>query len=89
MSGDNQQSNRHNISHFLSTGDNKKVSYNKIDLGEQMKPDSLCVTCGSVVFGSMKALKDVPLNAVVLRAETPTARCLEVILMDGPSNSIF
>lgn len=39
-------------------------------------------TCGSVVFGETKALKDVPLNTVVLRADIPRARCLEVMLMD-------
>lgn len=47
------------------------------------------LTCGLVEFGAMKALKDVPLNMVVLRADIPKARCLEVMLTDGPSNSIF
>lgn len=37
----------------------------------------------------MKALKDVPLKEEALRADTPTARCREVRLMDGPSNSSF
>lgn len=46
-------------------------------------------TCGSEAFGAKKALKDVPLKAEVLKADTPTAKCLEVILTDGPSNSSF
>ncbi len=50
---------------------------------------SVTFTCGSLVFGATKALKDVPLNMVVLRVDMPKARCLEVMLMDGPSNSIF
>lgn len=37
----------------------------------------------------MEALKDVPLKVEALSADTPTARCLEVMLMDGPSNSSF
>lgn len=47
------------------------------------------VTCGSDLFGDMKALRVVSLNIVVLRARIPTARFLELIWMDGPSNWIF
>lgn len=47
------------------------------------------LTCGSVEFGGMKALNDVPLNMLMLLARIPSARFLEVILRDGPSNSIF
>jgi len=46
-------------------------------------------TFGSLEFGGMKALKDDPLNVVVLRARTPKARCLELMLMDGPTNWTF
>lgn len=46
-------------------------------------------TCGSVVFGGIKALKLVPLKVLALRAEMPTARFLDVMARDGPSNSIF
>lgn len=41
------------------------------------------------MFGTKKALKDVPLKEAVLKAATPTDRCLDVMLMDGPSNSSF
>ena len=37
----------------------------------------------------MKALKDVPLNWLALRAEMPKARFLDVMLTEAPSNSIF
>ena len=37
----------------------------------------------------MKALKDVPLNWLALRAEMPKARFLDVIVTEAPSNSIF
>lgn len=46
-------------------------------------------TFGSVEFGWKKALNDVPLNKLVLRARIPKARCLEVMFTDGPSNSTF
>lgn len=41
------------------------------------------------MLGTKEALKEDPLKAVVLKADTPNDRCLEVMLMDGPSNSSF
>lgn len=35
----------------------------------------------------IKAPTDIPLKVVELKAATPTDRCLDVMLMDGPSNS--
>lgn len=41
------------------------------------------------MFGTKKALKDDPLKVEVLKVDTPTDRCLDVMLIDGPSNSSF
>lgn len=41
------------------------------------------------MLGTKKALKDDPLKVEVLKEDTPTDRCLDVMLMDGPSNSSF
>jgi len=41
------------------------------------------------VFVAINALKVVPLKLLVLRAETPIARYLDVMVSDCPSNSIF
>lgn len=39
------------------------------------------------MLGTKKALNNVPLKVAALKADTPTDRCLEVMLMDGPWNS--
>lgn len=41
------------------------------------------------MLGTKEALKEDPLKVVGLKADTPNDRCLEVMLMDGPSNSSF
>lgn len=47
------------------------------------------ITWGSVWFVAINALKVVPLKLLMFRAETPTARYLDVMASEGPSNSIF
>ncbi len=41
------------------------------------------------MFVAINALKVVPLKLLILRAETPTARYLDMMVNKGPSNSIF